>query len=221
MNMRGMALITGLLLLAAISLLALVGAAGMILQRHMASNFKHNSTAFQNADLASSEGQAWLFSRPNFERESNCVADCLLPIAIHPTSEIPLDIEHQSLAWWQLNAVEAGTDPATGLAASPIQVDGSEAPLWIIEELHFQPVELAAPLESVQGVGYYRIFGRGSGGDARSVAVTESIVARPWGEGIVPSEYPQTENDVHFCRQLDEFTQPLPDCGSMAWRQRR
>jgi len=216
-----MALITGLLLLAAISLLALVGTSGMILQRHMASNFKHNSTAFQNADLARSEGLAWLFSRANFERESNCLADCLLPIAIHPTSEIPVDIEHQSLAWWRLNAIEAGSDPATGLTSSPIGLDGSVAPLWIIEELRFQPLELAPPLEATEGVGYYRIYGRGSGGDTQSVAVTESIVARPWGENITPVEFPPTESSDDFCSQLEEIANPLLHCGPMAWRQRR
>ena len=221
MNVRGMALLTGLLLLAAISLLALVGTSGMILQNHMASNFKHSSTALQNANLAQSAGQAWLFSRPNHERETGCIADCLLPTAIHHAGELPSHVEFESMAWWQLNGIEAGFDPSTGLASSSDQFLESESPRWIIEELHFQPLELEPPLEDTQGVGYYRIFGRGSGGDSHSVAITEAIVARPWGENMIPMEYPQTENRVDFCQQFDEFPHPQLDCGPRAWRQRR
>lgn len=221
MNTRGMALVTGLLLLAAISLLALVGTSGMILQKHMASNFRHNSAALQNADLAQSEGQTWLFSRANHEREPGCITDCLLPAAIHNAGELPLHVEFESVAWWQLNSIEAGVDPVTGLASMAYQFGGPDASRWIIEELHFQPLELGPPLEATLGVGYYRIFGRGSGGNANSVAVTEAIVARPWGENITPVEFPQTEDSVDFCRQFDGVSEPLIDCGPKAWRQRR
>ena len=221
MNTRGMALITGLLLLAAISLLALVGASGMILQRHMASNFKHDASALQNAELAQAEGRAWLFSRANHEREPNCATECLLPTAIHPAQQLPALVEFESPAWWQLNAIEAGMDPATGLAVSDYAFDHSSAPRWIIEELHFQPLELEPPLNTTQGVGYYRIFGRGSGGGSHSFAVTEAIVARPWGDSFVPQAYPATEDGVRFCEQLDEVARPLLDCGTQAWRQRR
>jgi len=221
MKHRGMALLTGLLLLAAISLLALVGTSSMILQTQMASNFKHNTTALQNANLAQSEGEAWLFSRPSHEREPDCITDCLLPTAIHHDSEIPAHLEYESVAWWQLNGIEAGMDPATGLASAAYQFESSQAPRWIIEELRFEPVELEPPFEATQGVGYYRIFSRGSGGNSRSVAITEVIVARPWGDGVLPGEYPLSEDSVNFCLQFEGISHPLFDCGSKAWRQRR
>jgi Tfp pilus assembly protein PilX len=216
-----MALITGLLLLAAISLLALAGTSGMILQKHMAANFKHGALALQNADLAQSEGRAWLFSRANHEREAGCVADCLLPAAIHPAGELPVLIEFESPAWWQLNAVAAGVNPATGLDSSDYRFDDSAAPRWLIEELYFQPQEPETSPATGRGVGYYRIFGHGMGGNPHSVAVTEAIVARPWGDGIVPQTWPATGDGVRFCEQLEDIAPPLTECGTQAWRQRR
>jgi len=47
MNSRGIALLAGLFLLAALSLLALTTATGTILQRNMATNFQENSLALQ------------------------------------------------------------------------------------------------------------------------------------------------------------------------------
>ena len=64
MNSRGIALFTGLVLLAALSLLALTAASGTVLQRTMAANFQENSMALQNASIAASYARAWLNSRP-------------------------------------------------------------------------------------------------------------------------------------------------------------
>ena len=68
MTSQGMVLITGLLLLAAISLLALAGTSGMILQKHMATNFSLDSAALQHAEIAQLEAQSWLLSRPSVRR---------------------------------------------------------------------------------------------------------------------------------------------------------
>lgn len=216
-----MALITGLLLLAAISLLALAGTSGMILQRHMSSNFLQASTALQNAELAQSEGQAWLFSRANHEREADCIRDCLLPVGIFNSGTLPVRVEHESTAWWQLNGIESGIDPVTGTASVSYQDSGADTARWIIEEVHFESVELPPPLEQTQGIGYYRIFGRGSGGNSRNVAVTEAIIARPWGIGFVADDYPPPGGRGDFCQQTKIAVEPVPACGLLAWRQRR
>jgi Tfp pilus assembly protein PilX len=49
---KGVALIAGLVLLAAISLLALMAASGMVLQKHMATNFQQDAQALENAGIA-------------------------------------------------------------------------------------------------------------------------------------------------------------------------
>ena len=63
MKQRGIALIAGLVLLAAISLLGLMAASGMILQKHMASNFRQDMLALENSEMAGSYASKWLFSR--------------------------------------------------------------------------------------------------------------------------------------------------------------
>jgi hypothetical protein len=69
----------------------------------------------------------------------------------------------------------------------------------------------------VAGVGYYRILARGTGGSPGSLAVIESIVARPWGGEYQPALYPAAQPPGLFCRQFD----PAIPCGTLAWRQRR
>jgi len=221
MNARGVALITGLVLLAAISLLALAGTSAMILQKHMATNFKLDARALQNAELAQADARAWLYSRTHIEREMDCISDCLLPIAIHAADEFPVRPEFESNAWWNMNAVAAGMHPETGDPWSAMELTGEQASRWIIEELHFEPVSLETLSEGMEGVGYYRVLGRGTGGDAHSVAVTEAILARPWDENLEPAPFPPDGEAVDFCAQLSEISGPLPDCGMRAWRQRR
>ncbi len=72
MNNRGIALLAGLILLASISLLALLTASGTVLQRNMASNFEDKALALQNASIATGFAAAWLNSRPIISREAGC-----------------------------------------------------------------------------------------------------------------------------------------------------
>ena len=57
MNARGVALIMGLILLAAISLLALTSARGMVLQHRMAGNLDENLEALHNASIAAADAR--------------------------------------------------------------------------------------------------------------------------------------------------------------------
>ena len=86
-----------------------------------------------------------------------------------------------------------------------------------MEEIRYEPVEAEAPELTVAGVGYYRIFARGSGKRPGSVAVSETILARPWDGEYDPAPYPATDPPGEFCGQFDE---PV-DCGTLAWRQRK
>jgi hypothetical protein len=76
-------------------------------------------------------------------------------------------------------------------------------------------------VEGLRGVGYYRILGRGTVGHPASVAVTESIVARPWGEGFAPAAFPANPDAPEFCQQLEVAEGEQLPCGLQAWRQRR
>jgi Tfp pilus assembly protein PilX len=213
---RGAALLLGLVLLAAVSLLALTAANGMVLQRRMAANFNDDRRALDNAAIAEASARAWLLSRADSEREHGCQAGCVLPVGVHGPGELPPDPEFEHAAWWRSRGVPGGSHPESGAPFGP-GGDGADPPLWLIEEIRY--VSAAPPVAgaSFGAVGYYRILARGSGAHAGSVAVTETLVARPWEGDYVPASLPPLESSGQFCRQFDAAA----DCGTMAWRQRR
>ena len=221
MNQRGVALIAGLALLAALSLLALVATSGMILQRHMAANYHENKLALENSAIASSFATAWLYSRANHEREGACISGCLLPVAIHNVGVIPAQVEYQSSSWWQSNGIEVGVNPESGDSMGANPGSGAVPPLWIMEELHFEAAEIADDGSLFEGVGYYRIFNRGTGVQAGKIAVTEFIVARPWGGDYQLDDFPPGPEAGNFCLQFAGTAEEDHDCGPQAWRQRR
>jgi Tfp pilus assembly protein PilX len=219
MNHQGMALVTGLILLAAISLLALFSTSGMLLQNQMASNLAQGAIALENSEIAVTYARAWLQSRANHEREDGCLSDCLLPTAIRQADEIPAHVEYESAAWWRSNALAAGIHPVTGESDNSLATTGAEPPRWLLQELHYSETE-GAHDDGTQGIAYYRILGRGTGAHPSSVAVIESIIARPWGGDYTLGLYPPQSPD-DFCRQFPSEPSPSIDCGRLAWRQRR
>ncbi len=216
MKNRGIALLTGLVLLAAVSLLALSATTGTLLQRNMAINYEENALALQNASVAANYALAWLNSRAVIERQSGCQINCLLPVGIRNPGEIPDQPEFESAEWWRNNAFAAGFNPETGeTSLTPDQ--GAEPARWIIEEIHYIATGDSREEYGAEGLGYYRILSRGSGRNERSVAVIETINARPWEGDFQAGAYPLDGPDSAFCAQFESRY----DCGSLSWRQRR
>jgi len=206
----------GLVLLAAVSLLALMATNGMVLQRHMSANYAERSRALANATRAAAAAASWLYSRPDFERESGCSTDCQLPTAVHAAGQLPRNPEFESTAWWASNANAAGSHPETGEALYP-QAPEPSSPRWLIEELAYQPLSESGNEQEVAGIGYYRVLARGQGRSPGSVVVTESILARPWDGEFTVLPYPPGPERESFCRQFP----PSLACGTQGWRQRR
>jgi hypothetical protein len=211
-----MALVTGLLLLAVISVLAVTAAGSMTLQQHQAANFSDRMLASSGADLAGSYALAWLFSREDSERQAGCVSDCLLPPGVYGDEAIPDHPEFESLAWWRSNGTPAGKNPVSGEFVGFVSGETSDA-MWVMEEVHFEPSLTSETSTPLHGVAYYRIFSRGSGKHPGSTVVTETIVARPWGPDIVAAHFPPDLPMAAFCDQTEEG---IP-CGTLAWRRRR
>jgi Tfp pilus assembly protein PilX len=218
---RGITLLTGLVLLAATSLLALLATSSMLLQIRMSSNLEDSLIAQQNSRFAVSMGEGFLFSLRNDARLPDCLSGCFtspMDSLIHSGQEIPPFPEHESIAWWQQQAVDAFVDPLTGLPVDQSWTAGVPVPLFLIQEMYFaSPAESVPAGESpgINGIGYYRVLGRGSGHGPSAWAVSESIIARPW-KSDADSES-STNTPSEFC---EEF-RPWLDCGRMAWRQRR
>ena len=211
MNCKGIALITGLLILAAISLIAITAAGSMTLQRKQAANYRDKTMAMANAHVAESWAKAWLFSRSDIERQPSCIRDCVLPIGIHLPGELPESVENRALPWWIESAMHAGSNPASGEQPSDLEWSS----FWVMEEIHYMDHEETDWKSSPVGVGYYRIYSFGAGRHPRSTVVTESIVARPWHSDLTPSAFPPSEPLTAFCRQFSaDFS-----CGTVAWRQ--
>lgn len=202
---NGMALLTGLVLMAAISLLALVATSSMLLQTRMAANFRDIRQARWASVAAVLRGEAFVLGLEPNQRLPGCLTQCFtapLDEVIHHSPELPAFPENQDNAWWQ----------DWGIAAN-----GARS-RYLVEEIHYETsasllAQPAAP--ALDGIGYYRVLGRGSGKGSASVAVSEAIVARPWplqpltGQEVVPN--------APYC---DAFS-PWYDCGRVSWRQRR
>lgn len=216
MKARGIALLMGLVLLAAVSLLALMAANSMVLQRRMSANYGERSQALARATRAVAAAKAWLYSRPDFERQIDCTADCQLPAAIHGPGQLPRNPEFESAAWWRSYAIAEGIHPAT---LEPLTAESPEPdpPTWIMQELGYLALAESEVGPAVGGIGYYRILARGTGGGPGSIAVIESIVARPWYGEFAPLPYPAEQSHTTFCQQFS----PALACGTQAWRQRR
>lgn len=216
MSQQGIALLTGLVFLAAVSLLALVSTNGMILQRHQAANFEENTRATENAAIAEAQARSWILSRPDVERQKGCISDCILPVAIRNQGEFGNRPEFESDAWWRANGIQAGLHPETG---DPLLAPGSgrEPARWIVEEIEFQAAAGGENEPAFQGLAWYRILSRGSGRQAGSVTVTEAILVRPWEGDFEISSFPEISSSRQFCSQ---FKETFP-CGTVAWRRRR
>lgn len=214
MRARGVALVSGLVLLAAVSLLALTAAGGMTLQRRQAANFQDRVRAEADADLAQAAALAWLYGRPETERQSGCVTGCFLPPAIRPPGGFPADAEFLGEGWWIENATRAPDHPLSGEPNGYAGVAASDA-RWLLAEIHYEPLD--AESHGVAGVGYYRVLTRATGRQPGTVAVTEAIVARPWDPAVAPLAYPPSQSLATFCAP---FESSVP-CGVLAWRTRR
>ena len=213
MNQRGIALIAGLVLLAAVSLLAVFAASGTVLQRNMAANFRERSLALENAYTAASFARAWLISRPVSGRETSCLVGCILPIGIRNAGELPDRPEFEGAGWWRENGYLAGYNPETASLVEDPAFSGRST-YWLIEEIHFDP---GAEHSKNSATGYYRVFSRGEGRNATSVVVLETIVARPWEGEFSPGHFPPSGPESTFCGQFDSHQ----SCGVLAWRRRR
>jgi len=215
------ALIAGLAIMAAISLLALAAANSMALQQNMAANFSDQQLAEHKAAKAVSRGARFLLGLEHSARRPDCLQGCFnAPInaVIYPPLESPVFPEHELQDWWLEWAFDSSADPITGVSLETPWPAGSEPARFMLEEIHFDDNPDVAPGEAaplVDGVAYYRLLGRGRGLGPAAIAVEEAIVARPWlgEEAVVETSI----NGDSFCSAF----KPWYDCGILSRRKRR
>jgi Tfp pilus assembly protein PilX len=212
-NSRGAALLLCLLLLFALTLLGLAAASDAGLQSRMTGNLEKASASVRIADANLAWAESWLLSIDGAQRPATCSDSCATDEVIREAGGYPDSPERQDLAWWSDNGFRIGYDPVSGeVMASSLAALGG---FWIMEEVQFQ--NSPNPGGEQPGTGYYRGIALGKGPDGKSIAVTESIFARPWGNPDWTDPLPGVEGQAGVCRRFE--IQAL--CGRLAWRQRR
>lgn len=203
---NGAVLLIVVLLLVALSLLALVAGSDSLLQSRMAAHATSRPAALHQAEAAAAWAESWLMRLPGDRRPSTCQAECGNGEVIRAAGHYPATPELEDGNWWAANAWRAGEDPGGAVPPSPDHGTGR----WLIEELHVEP----GPSDTV---AYYRILARAEAPGAIPAAVIESLVARPWGHPDWQDEWGVEPGALPFCRRLELA---LP-CGRVAWQQRR
>ena len=207
----GAVLMLCLLLLIALGLLGLAAASDHLLQTRMTGNLDDQGRADQSAASALAWGEAWLFGLAGEDRVSACSTACESDQVIRASGSFGSQLEQKSLDWWRQNAFRSGLDPVTGSVLDGFESGPLGGGYWLIEELHDLPkAEDGLSPETV----YYRVMARGLSQPGGSWAVTESIIARPWGDAAFTQPFPAGPGQAGLCTLLTG----LSDCGRRGWR---
>jgi Tfp pilus assembly protein PilX len=209
----GAVLLLCLLLLTSLALLGLAAATDQVLQAKMSSNLVDGANAGQSVDSTLKWGQDWLFGLNGNNRPVACNSNCLPSDIVRPEGAFGDDFAYRDPDWWVQNAHAMGRDPVTKdwLLESPEAE--SERNYWLIEELHVEPEPSGLSLATE--ITYYRLTARASSPNNSTFTISESIVARPWGDASLTDALPKPTNDPGICFSL---ASEVP-CGRLAWRQ--
>jgi type IV pilus assembly protein PilX len=196
-QVSGYALITALLFLTVMTILGVSAVGRMTLQERMASNLREKGRADEAANAALRQGELWVFNgvnRPSPAASAPTAGDPMPDVWVGDALETLMGLNYASDHFWDGNdgAVNVAphqvnqfaAEPAGGWPtyAGPAGVAG--APRYFLEE------SLVASLGSsltpaTQGgsrtqanIYFYRVSGRGVGGNATAVSVHQSVYGR-------------------------------------------
>ena len=214
----GAVLLFCIMLLAAVNLLGLAAASDYFLQERMSNNLAGGAYAEQSANAALEWGEAWLMSLAGSERPVACNEPCAQSDIIRVEGAYGPTPQQQDPLWWQQHGFAAGHDPVSGTLLDAFQAEMANEAYWLIEEIHLGSLALGEEPESKEipgtELGYYRIYASGSAQHSMRFSVTQSIVARPWGNAAWTDVFPRPRNASNFCYR----DQPVSPCGRVAWR---
>jgi Tfp pilus assembly protein PilX len=196
---KGSALLLSLILLVAFTLLGVSLASAYQLQQRVQTNQERASSAMHAANSALAEAERWLFGQTIETRPVACALACAADRPVWVQLQIPANVQQLDRAWWQTH----GQSSASSAGERH----------WLIEEL-LPPGPVPDP--SKAPTGYYRVVAMGSDDNGIALAVTESLVVRPWVD--VPNQSPTSPGSLvnHFCGETG-----IDPCGRVSWRQLR
>jgi Tfp pilus assembly protein PilX len=208
---QGAVLMLCLLLLTSLSMLGLAAASDYLLQSNMTGNLVDQQRTDQSASSALKWGENWLFGLPGVIREPACSTGCTATQVIREHASHSAGIGQRDLGWWQLHAYRAGTDPVTGTSLDSFASGPQGGGYWLIEEVYLRDETVN---EQVSETAFYRVLARSLEQTGGSYSVTESIIARPWGNDSLTEPFPAAADQIGICTLLD----PTSRCGRLAWR---
>jgi hypothetical protein len=207
---HGAVLLICLMLLAAVSLFGLAAASDHLLNEKISKNQVETAAVAGLANSALEWGESWLLGIPGDQRPVACDTHCGIGDVIRAPGFHGPSPELHDEDWWRVHAFAAGTDPQTGAA-----VKQTGPAFWLIEEIHHQPAQSEASPKPE--TGWYRVLGRSAETATGTLAVTESILARPWGNAAWTNGFPPIASGPGFCY----LQKPPSPCGRAGWRRVR
>lgn len=168
-SQRGAVLAISLVILLLLTLIGVTAMSTTTLEEKMAGNTRDLNLAFQAAEAALREGEAWVMDQ-TVEPDTCDTAPCDVWELKAATEEFA----SQSHSWWTANAREYGT------AGGNPDIDGvSSDPRFLIEYLSFESSgTLTRGQDPQTGDTFYRITARGTGGTNDAQVILQSIVKK-------------------------------------------
>lgn len=157
---KGSVLLVSLIMLLLLTLVAVAGMQGTILQERMTGNLKDRNLAFQAAEAALRDGEAYI--RAN-------------PAVIYGNSNGRYQVNNGGTPDWNVRPIVAGTGGSRSFSGTFPSV--ADQPAYYIEEistLYPSGTETEAGA-AVPPTSYFRITARGIGGSASTSVVLTSV----------------------------------------------
>lgn len=164
-HQRGIILIVGLIVLLVLTILAISAINFSSGSEKLTSNQRDKTIAFQAAESALTEGEAWIKQQSIPPKsESVCTPAPCNVFVLNALSSY----QTQPLSWWN----------TYGRLYSSTLTQAKTQPHFIIEEYSFIPYDLSPQTSSKRaGYYYYRITAEGTGATDNAKSVVQSIYA--------------------------------------------
>lgn len=162
-SQRGTALIISLLLLLVVSLIGVSAVQSNITQERMTANMADQTRAFQAAEAALLDGNAWIAEEPD-----------------EPVADSAGSQNVSTLGQFRpvgFNWAEKGTEYGAKTSAAPLP-DLASQPRWFIEQEGAVWDDLSTARREGRGRYYYRISARATGANPGSQSVLQATTSR-------------------------------------------
>jgi type IV pilus assembly protein PilX len=162
-SQSGMVLLVGLVFLTILTIIGITAMNATSITEKMTQNLRDSTTAFEAAESALSDGEAWVQDQSQIPA---VVTSCGTPPCTVWQKDAAGTLYQQPASWWQSQALNfSGT--ITEVAVQP---------QYVLEQYSFVPYELSPDSRSKgQGYYYYRVTSRGTGKTVNTIVNLQSV----------------------------------------------